>query len=159
MVKKRQKTKKTTELKQSKIQQICLEYEREITVAKDYMFWFLLIWTVALLALEWSVFLNIRGEIPEAIIPGYGVLLGVYIGHKEVSRWAGITSKARRGELFVYLWWGVFLTMFLINVFFGRYQIPEGMPLLAYEVLGYFFASEVSKAINRWKKLHDGKRM
>src|SRR3989344_4536744 len=104
-----QKTKKSVVLSPSKVQQICLRYEHEITVAKDYMFWFLLVWTLALLALEWAVFLNMRNELPEAMTPGYGIFLGVYIGQKEVSGWAGIIKKARRGETLVYIWWGMFL--------------------------------------------------
>lgn len=135
-----------------KLRKLCLQYEKELSVTRDYMFWFLMVWTIALLVIEWLNFFNILKDIPESMGAGYIILLGAYIIHKEVSRWADIKKKVKHGELFVYIWWGMFLTMFLVTIFRESYEVPHNMPMLAYEVLGYFIFSEVSKTLNRWKK-------
>ena len=137
-----------------KLRQICVRYERELTMAKDYMFWFLLIWTTILLILEWLMFLNYGSELPEAMTAGYIILLGAYIAHKEINRWAGIEAKVRRGEIFVYGWWATFLAMFLLQYWNpGEFEMPDNMPTLVYEILGYFLFGEVSKALNRWQQM------
>ena len=138
------------------IKLICQRYERELTSVKDWMFWFLMAWTTVLLAMEWMDFFFSRG-VPHAISAGYIVLLGTYIAHKEVLRWTGLRAQIRRGELFVYIWWGVFLAMFLVEYFWGAFHIPEGMTALSYEVLGYFLVTEISKAVSTWRGLRQKK--
>ena len=137
------------------IKQICQRYERELVSAKDWMFWFLMLWTAALLAMEWMHFLFGR-SVPHTLSAGYIVLLGTYIAHKEVLRWTGIRPQIRRGELFVYIWWGMYLAMFLVEYLWGTFHIQEGMATLSYEVLGYFLVTEVSKAVNTWRSLKKG---
>lgn len=132
------------------IKNLCLRYERELRGAKDWMFWFLMGWTFVLLAMEWANFFFLRA-VPPSIGAGYTILLGTYIAHKEVLRWTGVAMRVRPGEFFVYIWWGMLLGMFLIEYFFGRFAVPEGMLLLAYEVLGYFIATEISKSLNAWR--------
>lgn len=136
----------------NKLRQICLRYEKEILASRDYMFWFLIFWTTSLLLLEWLNFFGRLERVPEAMASGYIILLGAYILHKEVGRWADIKTKVRHGEVFVYIWWGTFLTMFLASIFREEYEIPHNMPMLSYEVLGYFIFSEVSKSINKWRR-------
>jgi len=136
----------------NKLRQLCLQYEKELTITRDYMFWFLVVWTLAMLVLEWLNFFGWLEHIPESMSAGYIILLGAYIVHKEVGRWADLKTKVRHGEIFVYIWWGTFLIMFLTAIFRGGYEVPQNMPILSYEVLGYFIFSEVSKSINRWRK-------
>ena len=141
-------------LDSAKLRQLCLRYERELSVAKDWMFWFLLVWTAAFLVMEWLNFVS-GLEIPTAMEAGYTILLGAYILHKEAGRWAGIAMKLRKGELFVYIWWSVFLAMFLMEYFSrGAISMPENMPGIAYKVLGYFIFSEISKSANTWLTSH-----
>ncbi len=152
MEEKNQKPTRNDTIDKNTLRQLCLRYERELTVTRDYMFWFLLVWTTALLVLEWLHFFRWLEHIPEAMASGYIILLGAYIAHKEVGRWADLKTKVRHGEVFVYIWWGTFLIMFLTSVFRERYEVPFNMPMLSYEVLGYFIVSEVSKSLNRWRK-------
>jgi len=91
--------------------------------------------------------------VPHAMQAGYVVLLGGYIAHKEVLRWMGVAPRARKGELFVYIWWGTLLAMFIASYTNKNWNVPESMTMLAYEILAYFIVTEVSKAINIWKGL------
>lgn len=129
------------------LRDLCARYERELVGVKDGMFWFLMIWTLVLLTMEWADFFFQRA-VPLSIGAGYTILLGSYIAHKEVLRWTGVTAKVRPGELFVYLWWGMLLLMFLIGYASGLFHVPDGMRMLAYEVLGYFIVTEISKSLN-----------
>jgi len=137
---------------ETKLRQICLRYEKEIAVSRDYMFWFLMLWTITILVLEWLDFFDVIAVVPETMAVGYTILLGAYVAHKEVSRWADIETRVRRGELFVYIWWGMFLAMFLASIFREGYYVPSNMPTLSYEVLGLFIFTEISKSINSWEK-------
>jgi len=139
--------------KLSDFQEFYIRYKNELTSAKDYMFWFLLAWTIIFLSMEWVNFFVPEMIIPPAMAAGYIILLGSYIAHKELIRWMGIELKVKRGELFVYIWWGSFLLMFLTQYLTGNYYLPEHLPMIPYEVLGYFLLSEASKAVLIWKKL------
>jgi hypothetical protein len=136
-----------------RIQKVYLRYKKELTDAKDYMFWFLLVWTAVFLYLEWMSFFAPEIVVPPAMVAGYTILLGSYIGHKELIRWMGIELKVKRGELFVYIWWGSFLLMFLVQYWTGNNHLPEDIPMVPYEVLGYFLLSEASKATLTWRRL------
>lgn len=137
-------------LSPEQIRQLCIRYERELVGAKDWMFWFLIAWTAVLLAMEWANFFFLRA-VPASLGAGYTILLGSYIAHKEVLRWSGLSPKIRRGELFVYLWWSMLLLMYVLQYAVGQWAVPEGMNMLAYEVLGYFIVTEISKSINTWR--------
>lgn len=143
-------------LSNGQIRDLCSRYERELRGAKDWMFWFLVLWTVVLLIMEWANFFVGR-EIPASMTAGYLVLLGAYIAHKEVLRWTNVNGKMRRGEIFVYAWWGMLLTMYLLGYTIGRWSVPEGMTVLCYEVLGFFALTEISKSLNarREKRQHE----
>ena len=130
---------------------VAKRYRIELSSVKDLLFYFLLVWTVFLLALSWLDFLIPKLEISEALVTSYLVLLGVYIVHKETSRWTGVKLNIKPGELFVYVWWISLLAMFLIRFFF-KLEVSSPIRHLAYEVLGAFLLSEISKSINAYRR-------
>ena len=142
----------TSHIPPHRLAQICRRYENELLQMKDWMFWFLMLWTFVILLMEWSEFLFALA-VPHAMQAGYVVLLGGYIAHKEVLRWMGVAPRARKGELFVYIWWGTLLAMFIASYTNKNWNVPESMTMLAYEILAYFIITEISKAINIWKGL------
>ncbi len=130
-------------------QTIAKRYRTELSSVKDLLFKFLLVWTAILLVLSWVDFLT-RYKVSEAMVTSYLILLGVYIVHKETSRWTGVKLNIKPGELFVYVWWISLLTMLLIGFFVHRETSPS-VRFLSYEVLGAFLLSEISKGINAYK--------
>jgi len=132
---------------------ILRRYRIEISSVKDLLFYFLLAWTVMMLVFAWLYFFIPRLQISEAFVTSYFILLGVYITHKEVSRWVGIPMKIKPGELLVYTWWGSLFAMFFIGFFFSL-DVPYEIRQVAYEVLAAFLASEISKNINIYRKDH-----
>ncbi len=129
---------------------VAKRYQVELSSVKDLLFKFLLIWTAILLVLSWVDFFT-RYQVTEAMVTSYLILLGVYIVHKETSRWTGVKLNIRPGELFVYTWWGSLLTMLLIG-FFTHYEVSSSVRFLTYEVLAAFLLSEVSKSINAYRR-------
>jgi len=132
-------------------EQIAKRYKTELASAKNLLFLSLLVWTVFLLAFSWLDFFISKLEVNDALVTSYLILLGVYIVHKETSRWTGIKLNVKPGELFVYVWWISLLAMFLIG-FFANLEISSPIKHLAYEVLGAFLLSEISKSINAYKR-------
>ena len=130
---------------------VAKRYRIELSSVKDLLFYFLLIWTVILLALSWLDFFIPRLEVSDALVTSYLMLLGVYIIHKETSRWTGVKLGIKPGELFVYVWWISLLTMFLIG-FFAHLEVSSPIRHLANEVLGAFLLSEVSKSVNAYRR-------
>lgn len=130
-------------------QTIAKRYRMELSLVKDLLFKFLLVWTAILLILSWVDFLT-KYKVSEAMVTSYLILLGVYIVHKETSRWTGVKLNIKPGELFVYVWWISLLTMLLIGFFVHRETSPS-VRFLSYEVLGAFLLSEISKGINAYK--------
>ncbi|MEK7138975.1 MAG: hypothetical protein AAB799_02235 [Patescibacteria group bacterium] len=130
---------------------VAKRYRIELSSVKDLLFYFLLIWTVVLLVLSWLDFLIPRLEVSEVMVTSYLILLGVYIIHKEASRWTGVKLNIKPGELFVYVWWVTLLAMFLIG-FFTHLEVSYPIRQVAYEVLGAFMLSEVSKSINAYRR-------
>ncbi len=128
---------------------IARRYRTELSLVKDLLFKFLLVWTAILLILSWVDFLT-QFKVSEAMVTSYLILLGVYIVHKETSRWTGVKMGIKPGELFVYVWWISLLTMLLIGFFVHR-ETSSSVRFLAYEVLGAFLLSEVSKGVNAYK--------
>ena len=124
-------------------------YKTELSFLKDLLFKFLLVWTGILLVLSWVDFFS-KYKISEAMVTSYLILLGVYIVHKETSRWTGVKMGIKPGELFVYIWWISLLSMLMIG-FFTHREVSSGVQFLAYEVLGAFLLSEISKGINAYK--------
>src|SRR3989338_6909918 len=131
-------------------QAVSKRYRAELSSVKDLLFYFLIIWTLVLLGLSWFDFFNPKFEISEAVVTSYIILLGVYIVHKETSRWTGVKMGIKPGELFVYVWWVSLLSMLLIGFFADREASPS-VRFLAYEVLVAFLLSEVSKGVNAYK--------
>lgn len=121
----------------------------ELSLVKDLLFKFLLVWTAILMVLSWVDFLT-RYKVSEAMVTSYLILLGVYIVHKETSRWTGVKMGIKPGELFVYIWWISLLTMLLIGFFLHR-EPSSSVRFLTYEVLGAFLLSEISKGVNAYK--------
>ena len=128
---------------------IAKRYKVELSSVKDLLFKFLLVWTAILLILSWVDFWT-NYKLSEAMVTSYLILLGVYIVHKETSRWTGVKLNIKPGELFVYVWWISLLTMLLIG-FFTHREISPSVQFLSYEVLGAFLLSEISKGINAYK--------
>ena len=104
------------------------------------------------MGLSWFDFLSSKFEISEAVVTSYLILLGVYIVHKETSRWTGVKLRIMPGELFVYVWWISLLAMLLIG-FFTHREVSPPIRFLTYEVLGAFLLSEISKSFNAFKRI------
>ena len=135
-------------------QTVAKRYRTELSSVKDLLFYFLIIWTLVLLGLSWFDFFSSKFEISEAMVSSYLILLGVYIVHKETSRWTGIKLNIKPGELFVYIWWISLLAMLLLG-FFTHRDVSPPIRFLAYEVLGAFLLSEISKSFNAYKRIED----
>lgn len=131
---------------------VAKRYRTELSSVKDLLFYFLITWTAVLLGLSWLDFFSSEFELSEAVVTSYLILLGVYIVHKETSRWTGVKLSIKPGELFVYIWWISLLAMLLIG-FFTHREISPPIRSLAYEVLGAFLLSEISKSFNAFKRL------
>lgn len=132
-------------------QTVAKRYRTELSSVKDLLFYFLILWTLVLLGLSWFDFFSQKFEVSEGIVTSYLVLLGVYIVHKETSRWTGVKLKIMPGELFVYVWWISLLAMLIIGFFIHK-EISPSVRFLSYEVLGAFLLSEISKSFNAYKK-------
>lgn len=130
-------------------QTIAKRYRTELSSVKELLFKFLLIWTAILLVLCWLDFLT-KYKVSETVVTSYLILLGVYIVHKETARWTGVKTGIKPGELFVYVWWISLLTMLIIGFFLNKETSPS-VRFLAYEVLGAFLLSEISKGVNAYK--------
>lgn len=132
-------------------QALSKRYRLELSSVKDLLFYFLIVWTGVILAFAWLSFFISRFAISEAFVTSYITLLGVYITHKEVSRWTGVQMKIRPGELMVYIWWFSLLAMLFFGFFLHR-EVSGPIRQIAYDVLGAFLASEISKGINAYRK-------
>ena len=132
-------------------QTVAKRYRTELSSVKDLIFYFLLVWTAVLLGLSWFDFLSVKFEVSEALVTSYLILLGVYIIHKETSRWTGVKLSIKPGELFVYVWWISLLAMLILGFFLHR-EVSPPIRFLTYEVLGAFLLSEISKSFNAFKK-------
>ena len=132
-------------------QTVAKRYRTELSSVKDLIFYFLLVWTAVLLGLSWFDFFSSKFEVSEALVTSYLILLGVYIIHKETSRWTGVKLNIKPGELFVYVWWVSLLAMLILG-FFTHREVSPPIRFLTYEVLGAFLLSEISKSFNAFKK-------
>lgn len=130
---------------------IAKRYKTELSSVKDLLFKFLLGWTTVLLVFSWLDFFIVRLAVSEAMVTSYLILLGVYIIHKESSRWTGVKLNMKPGELFVYVWWISLLTMLIIS-FFTHLEVSSPIRYLSYEVLGAFLLSELSKSVNAYRR-------
>lgn len=126
-------------------------YRNELSSVKDLLFYFLLTWTGVILVFAWLNFFFPRFLLSEAFVSSYTILLGVYIAHKEVSRWTGVATKIRPGELMVYVWWVSLLAMLFFGFFLGL-TVSTQIQQIAFHVLGAFLISEVSKSINAYRR-------
>ena len=132
-------------------QTIAKRYKTELSSIKDLLFKFLLGWTTVLLVFSWLDFFVPRLAVSEAMVTIYLILLGVYIIHKESSRWTGVKLNIKPGELFVYVWWISLLAMLIIS-FFTKLDVSPPIRFLSYEVLGAFLLSELSKTVNAYRR-------
>lgn len=128
-------------------------YHQELSRVKEWLFYFLMVWTAVILGLAWVDFFTQRFQMPEVAVGSYIILLAVYISHKEVGRWTGVESTIRPGELTVYVWWGTLLLMILVNFFLPRFEVPIPLRQISFEILAAFLASEVSKSVNAYKRV------
>ena len=131
---------------------IAKRYKIELSSVKDLLFKFLLGWTIVLLVFSWLDFFIPRLAVSEAMVTSYLILLGVYIVHKETSRWTGVKINVMPGELFVYIWWISLLAMLVLGFFIHR-EVSPPIRFLTYEVLGAFLLSEISKSFNAYKRI------
>jgi hypothetical protein len=90
-------------------------------------------------------FLKTSLELPEGLQPLYLALLGAYATDKEVRRWIGLTEPPRKGSIFVYLWFLLFLFCYLISIINPSYIIPPYLVPVCLEVLAIFFGTKLSK--------------
>ena len=135
-------------------QKIAGRYRIELSSVKDLLFHFLLLWTAILLVLSWLDFILPGFALPETMVTSYLILLGVYIIHKETSRWTGIKLNIRPGELLVYIWWISLLSMSMAGSF-AHLEVSSTIRFLSYEVLGAFLLSEISKNLNAYRRAKD----
>lgn len=126
-------------------------YRIELSSVKDLLFHFLLLWTAILLVLSWLDFILPGFALPETMVTSYLILLGVYIIHKETSRWIGTKLNIRPGELMVYIWWISLLVMSVTGSFADLAVSPQ-IRFLSYEVLAAFLLSEISKSLNAYQR-------
>jgi len=131
---------------------VAKRYRTELSSVKDLLFRFLMIWTIVLLGLSWFDFFSKKFEVSEGLVTSYLILLGVYIVHKETSRWTDVKLTIKPGELFVYIWWISLLAMLLLE-FFTHREVSPPIKFLTYEVLGAFLLSEISKSFNAYKRV------
>jgi len=125
-----------------------VKYEKDLAKYKDWLSYFLLVFTVATIVFQTAEFLNIF-KTPTGLASAYLMLLYAYIAHKEINRWAGVRMKFRSGELFVYIWWALFIAMMIIAFYHPNYHLPEDIKLISYDVLAAFLLGELSKAMNK----------
>lgn len=84
---------------------------------------------------------------PAGMMAVYIALLGAYAADKEIRRWLGKEATSRKGSFFVYLWFLLFLTAFVIHSFKSEYTLPNDLSKVTLEVLAIFFGSKASKKI------------
>lgn len=133
-------------------------YRMEVSSVKDLLFYFLLVWTAMTIVFAWLDFFIPRFELSEGLVTSYIVLLGVYITHKEVSRWTGVSMKVRPGELMVYIWWVSLLAMMFFG-FFLNLEVGLATRHIAYNVIAAFLISEISKTVNAYRRANVTKKL
>jgi hypothetical protein len=136
---------------------IIKRYRKELIQVKDWLFYFLLVWTVVILVLAWFDFFFKTFVMPELVAVSYIILLAVYIAHKEVGRWTGVVSMLRPGEIMVFAWWGTLLLMLSLNFFFPKFNVPGSLSRICFEILFAFLASEISKSLNVFRRYDEKK--
>lgn len=91
--------------------------------------------------------------VSETIVNLYLVVLGFYVGDKEIERWRKqYHSHGRRGEYFVFGWAIVGAAMLLIEIFGGAehgYKIPKYFAFVVGTVLIVYFITAYLKAEHR----------
>ena len=89
------------------------------------------------------------------IAPFYLGVLVIYSLHKEIVRWLGESRPERQGELFVYAWIGLTMTLYIINFASKNYfsmtnegisiNTLQGVTVLTLEVLAVFIFTRILK--------------
>lgn len=92
-------------------------------------------------------------NVSETIANLYLVVLGFYVGDKEIERWRKqYHSHSRRGEYFVLGWALVGAGMLLIEIFGGAehgYRVPEHFAFVVGSVLVMYFITVYLKSEHR----------
>jgi len=82
----------------------------------------------------------------------YLTLLTAYAAQREGVKWLGAdeaTLRIRRGELFVGLWFAVFIVLWAIANLSVRFALPQELKTITLGVLGIFVATGVSSGLRR----------
>lgn len=113
------------------------------------LFPLLSLYTIAYLAATAAkFFLGDSLVLPDEMMPIYMALLGAYATDKEVRRWMGRPEPPRKGTIFVYFWFLLFLVFVVIKAFHPVYEIPGHTVKVCLQVLGVFFGTNTSKHIH-----------
>jgi hypothetical protein len=112
------------------------------------LFPLLVLFTVAYLGwLTAEFFWRPKVLAPWGLLQIYIALTAAYAAAKEIRRWAGVPEPPRKGALFVYLWFLLYLVVFLIRVFQPKFFLSEEWGKVILWVLAIFFLSRASKCI------------
>jgi len=86
------------------------------------------------------------------VIWAYAIAFPAYVTVKELVRWSRVESKPRLGEIFFWVWWGLFIVMGLVQwtkqwtgIPENTCQISQEIIAICIEVLGVYVAGEISK--------------
>lgn len=127
--------------------------------SKDVLFWFCFALGAVMMLMVAVKFFWPSADIPQQFNIAYPIILGVYVAIKEVVRWTGEERSSRLGERLVYLWWGAFLVLNVMEFIFGllgldggRFVVPDEMMGIIIEVLIIFALSEISKKVHFVRK-------
>lgn len=101
-----------------------------------------------LVAITAKFFMGDSLTLPDGMMQVYVALLGAYATDKEIRRWMMRPEPARKGTIFVYLWFLLFLVLFVVQTFKPAYKMPEYTATICLQVLGIFFGSKTSKHIH-----------
>ena len=114
------------------------------------LYWISVIWTIFQIVMLIGVTLWDGKDLPSYFTHAWLMVLGTYAAKKRVHRWGKELRNIRRGEMLVYVLWGV--TAFL----FGWYIFHSGDIILSDQLIesfggitAIFFGSEVAKSLDK----------
>jgi hypothetical protein len=82
----------------------------------------------------------------------YLTLLTTYAAQREGSKWLGAdeaTMRIRRGEVFIGLWFALYLAMIACSNLYPQYALPEELKTITLGVLGVFAATGISTGLRQ----------
>jgi hypothetical protein len=133
-------------------------------MSMTFLFWLSALYTVALFGAQAAELLT-AGHFTLNISTAnafYLALLSAYVGSKEIRRWTGGDVSVApaspppfrlSGEWFVGLW-AVFLLLatFLSQLWPARFAYPQGLTVIAFEVLGFYAGSSASRWLSEFRE-------